>query len=49
MLLASGGTGKAYPISQVGFHVFLLWSGGTVFLALAILVAFIVEGQYTPH
>jgi hypothetical protein len=47
MLFVSGAGGKTYPISQMGFHVFLLWSGGMVFVALAVLVSSIVEGQYT--
>lgn len=47
MLLVSGPVGKTYPISQLCFHVFLLWSGGMVFVALAVLVSSIVEGQYT--
>jgi hypothetical protein len=47
MLFVAGSAGKTYPISQVCFHIFLLWSGGTVFVALAVLVSSIVEGQYT--
>jgi ABC-2 type transport system permease protein len=47
MLYVSGSVGKTYPISQMCFHLFLLWSGGVVFLALAVLVSSIVEGQYT--
>jgi ABC-2 type transport system permease protein len=47
MLVVSGSDGKGYPISQLWFHVFLLWSGGMVFVALAVLISSIVEGQYT--
>lgn len=47
MLFVSGAAGKTYPISQVCYHVFLLWSGGMVFVAVAVLVSSIVEGQYT--
>jgi ABC-2 type transport system permease protein len=47
MLLVSGLAGKTYPISQLCFHVFFLWSGGMVFVALAVLISSIVEGQYT--
>jgi ABC-2 type transport system permease protein len=47
MFFVSGSASKTYPISQAFFHVFLLWSGGTVFVALAVLISSIVEGQYT--
>src|ERR1700679_4196391 len=47
MLLICGSASKTYPFSQMGFHVFLLWSGGMVFVALAVLISSIVEGQYT--
>jgi ABC-2 type transport system permease protein len=47
MLLVCGSASKTYPFSQMGFHVFLLWSGGMVFVALAVLISSIVEGQYT--
>ena len=47
MLLVSGSGGKTYPISQLCFHVFLLWIGGMVFFAIAVLISSIVEGQYT--
>lgn len=47
MLLVSASAGKKYPISQAFFHIFLLWSGGMVILALAVLASSIVEGQYT--
>jgi ABC-2 type transport system permease protein len=47
VLLVSGSASKTYPISQVCFHVFLLWCGGMVFVALAVLISSIVEGQYT--
>ncbi|MGD1073718.1 MAG: ABC-2 transporter permease [Bryobacteraceae bacterium] len=39
--------GKPYPASQVWFHFVLMWSGGLVFLAIALLVASLVEGEYT--
>jgi len=47
MLFVFGSASKTYPISQICFHVFLLWSGGIVFVALAVLISSIVEGQYT--
>jgi ABC-type transport system involved in multi-copper enzyme maturation permease subunit len=39
--------GYQYPLSQVCFHVFLLLSGGVVFLSIAFLISSVVEGQYT--
>ena len=47
MLVVSGLAGKTYPVSQVSLHVFFLLSGGAVFLALALLISSVVEGQYT--
>ena len=39
--------GYQYPFWQVCFHVFLLLSGGVVFLTIAFLISSVVEGQYT--
>jgi ABC-2 type transport system permease protein len=47
IFFVSASASKTYPISQVCFHVFLLWSGGMVFVALAVFISSIVEGQYT--
>jgi hypothetical protein len=47
MFLVCGSAGKTYPISQLFFHVFLLYCGGMVFIALAVLISSTVEGQYT--
>jgi ABC-type transport system involved in multi-copper enzyme maturation permease subunit len=40
-------TGKAYSASQLGFHVLLLLSGGSVFFGLAVVVSSLIEGEYT--
>jgi ABC-2 type transport system permease protein len=39
--------GKPYPLSQAWFHILLLASGGTVFFAIALLVASLMEGEFT--
>jgi len=47
MFLVSRATGMATSIYQAVFHVVLLAGGGLVFLALALLVSSVVEGEYT--
>jgi ABC-2 type transport system permease protein len=47
MLLVSRATGVATSVYQAAFHVVLLAGGGLVFLALALLVSSLVEGEYT--
>jgi len=47
MMLVGGLTGKIPPLSQAGFHIVLLASGGLVFFAIALLVSSLVEGEYT--
>jgi len=47
MLFAGRAAGKPIFISQAGFHVFLLLTGGAVFIALALLISCVVEGEYT--
>lgn len=39
--------GKSYPVSQAWFHIVLLFSGGLVFFAIALLVASLMEGEFT--
>ena len=39
--------GYQYPFWQLCLHVFLLLSGGVVFLMIAFLISSVVEGQYT--
>jgi hypothetical protein len=34
-------------ITQVGFYVLLLIGGGSAYLAMAVLVSSLVEGEYT--
>jgi ABC-2 type transport system permease protein len=40
-------TGKAHDPAQAGFHLVLLLGGGILFLATALLLSSIVEGEYT--
>jgi ABC-type transport system involved in multi-copper enzyme maturation permease subunit len=47
MLVVSGLPGNTYPVSQLSLHVLFLLTGGAVFLALALLISSLVEGQYT--
>jgi hypothetical protein len=47
MFLVSRATGMATSVYQAVFHVVLLAGGGLVFLALALLVSSLVEGEYT--
>jgi ABC-2 type transport system permease protein len=39
--------GKPYPLSQAWFHMVLMVSGGLVFFASALLVASLIEGEFT--
>jgi ABC-2 type transport system permease protein len=39
--------GKPYPMPQVWFHLVLLISGGMVPFVIALLIASLVEGEYT--
>ena len=39
--------GYQYSFWQLCFHVFLLMSGGAVYLTIAFLISSVVEGQYT--
>ncbi len=39
ILFVSGSASETYPISQICFHVFLLWISGMVFIALAVLIS----------
>jgi ABC-2 type transport system permease protein len=39
--------GKPYPMSQVWFYLVLLISGGMVPFVIALLIASLVEGEYT--
>lgn len=39
--------GKPYPMSQLWFHLLLLISGGMVPFVVALLIATVVEGEYT--
>lgn len=47
MLMAAHVAGKAIYLSQAGFHIFLLFSGGVVFLAFSFLISSLIEGEYT--
>jgi ABC-type transport system involved in multi-copper enzyme maturation permease subunit len=47
MLIVAGAAGKSEYLSQAGFHVFLLLAGGVVFLAFALLLSAVIEGEYT--
>jgi ABC-2 type transport system permease protein len=47
MFLVSRATGMATSVYQAVFHVVLLAGGGLVFLAVALLVSSLVEGEYT--
>ena len=39
--------GKPYPLLQEWFHIMVLASGGLVFFAIAVLVASLMEGEFT--
>ena len=39
--------GKPYPMSQIWFHLVLLIGGGMVPFVIALLIASLVEGEYT--
>jgi ABC-type transport system involved in multi-copper enzyme maturation permease subunit len=47
MLLVGRLTGKIPLLSQAGFHMVLLASGGMLFFAVALLVSSLIEGEYT--
>ena len=47
MLFAAKVADKTHFISQASIHVFLLLSGGVLFLAAAYLISSFVEGEYT--
>lgn len=47
MITYAAVAGYHYPLRQACFHVFLLLSGGVVFVTIAFLISSLVEGQYT--
>jgi ABC-type transport system involved in multi-copper enzyme maturation permease subunit len=47
MLLVGRLTGKIPLLSQAGFHMILLASGGLLFFAIALLISSLIEGEYT--
>jgi ABC-2 type transport system permease protein len=47
MLFAAKVADKTHFISQASIHVFLLLSGGVLFLAASFLISSFVEGEYT--
>lgn len=47
MLILAGSNGESWRyIAQAGFHVLLLLAGGSVLLALALVLSTLIEGEY---
>ena len=47
MYLIASIVGKAYSPGQLAFNLVMLLAGGSVFLAITVLVSSVIEGEYT--